>query len=65
MKGYIKAFLVGLLILPFTIHSAHVQRGYEAVGGEFLVPILFVIGYGLYVEFKPKKRKKPLCRATR
>lgn len=62
MIGYIKAIAFSLLTLPIVTHLAYAQRGYKAVGGEFLVPVLIITFYALYREFKPLELKNKLIK---
>lgn len=43
MNRYIIAIIAGLILTPWAAHAAYVQRGYFAVGGEYLLPVLFVV----------------------
>lgn len=36
-KLYTIAFIVGTVFTPLAIHSAYIQRGYFAIGGEYLI----------------------------
>ncbi|MDF2578380.1 MAG: hypothetical protein K0S74_1864 [Chlamydiales bacterium] len=49
---YIIALVLGLMILPFAIKAAFVERGYIAVGGEMLLPLLFVLIVAIKSEIK-------------
>lgn len=42
-RAYLIAIILGLALTPFTIHAAYVQRGYWAFGGEYLLPVLFML----------------------
>jgi hypothetical protein len=50
MKKYIFAFLLGLSIgiIPAAHSSAAAFRGYSAVGGEILLPVVVVVGWLLW-----------------
>lgn len=41
------AFAVGVALTPAMVSVAYSQRGYHAVGGEVLLPLLFVLAVGL------------------
>ncbi|MDF2889756.1 MAG: hypothetical protein K0R80_123 [Clostridia bacterium] len=49
---YIKAFVLGLLILPIAFKAASLERGYHAAGGELLIPFLFILIQALANEIK-------------
>ena len=41
---YVIAFGVGLMLTPMSIRAAYIQRGYFAVGGEWLVlPLVLMV----------------------
>lgn len=40
---YVFAFLGGLILVPNAMAAALVERGYTAVGGEVLLPVLTVL----------------------
>ena len=44
-KGiYIATWLIGFAIMPWAVKWATEERGYAAIGGEFLIPLgLFVL----------------------
>ncbi|AEE98049.1 hypothetical protein [Mahella australiensis] len=44
---YIVALGIGLVLMPFAIHSAYEARGYFAIGGEWLVLPLALLVTGL------------------
>lgn len=51
MLGFIAAIIVGLAvwITPKTIQMAKGMRGYEAIGGEFLIiPLAILIAFAVY-----------------
>lgn len=49
---YVFAFLGGLILVPNAIVAALVERGYTAVGGEVLIPVLVVLLVSCYDSFK-------------
>lgn len=49
---YIFAFICGLVLVPNAIAAALVERGYTAVGGEILVPVLAVLMVSAFDTFK-------------
>ncbi|MDF2591376.1 MAG: hypothetical protein K0S75_842 [Clostridia bacterium] len=49
---YLIVLLLGLLLTPYAVKAAYIQRGYFAVGGELFVPFLFVILLALGKEIK-------------
>lgn len=49
---YIFAFICGLILVPTASATALVDRGYTAVGGEVLIPVLFVLIVCVYDSFK-------------
>lgn len=49
---YVFAFLGGLILVPNAMATALVERGYTAVGGEVLIPVLFVLIVCAYDSFK-------------
>jgi hypothetical protein len=41
---YIATWLIGFAIMPWAVKWATEERGYAAIGGEFLIPLgLFVL----------------------
>lgn len=41
---YIATWLIGFAIMPWAVKLATEERGYAAIGGEFLIPLgLFVL----------------------
>lgn len=40
---YIAAATLGISLLPVASKAAYLQRGYQAYGGELLIPILFIL----------------------
>jgi len=42
MKAYLIAIILGLALTPFAAHAAYASRGYFGIGGEYLLPVLFV-----------------------
>lgn len=41
---YIVAFGVGLMLTPMSIRAAYIQRGYFAIGGEYLIiPFMLLV----------------------
>ncbi|WP_213997010.1 hypothetical protein [Tepidanaerobacter syntrophicus] len=41
---YIIAFTTGAILTPAAIHSAYIQRGYFAIGGEYLIiPFMLIM----------------------
>lgn len=42
-KAYLIAMALGVILTPVAIHAAYVQRGCFAFGGEYLLPVLFVL----------------------
>ncbi|WP_213996432.1 hypothetical protein [Tepidanaerobacter syntrophicus] len=43
-KLYTIAFIVGTVFTPLAIHSAYIQRGYFAIGGEYLIiPFMLIM----------------------
>lgn len=59
---YLISLLLGLLVAPYAIQEAYVQRGYFAIGGEVLIPFIFVLLTALYTEIttivEPQRHKK-------
>ena len=49
---YLIAFLLGLLVMPMAIKAALIERQYFAIGGEILIPFIFVALVALGTEFK-------------
>jgi ABC-type amino acid transport system permease subunit len=49
---YITVFVLGLLILPIAVKAASRERGYNAAGGELLIPFLFILIQALANEIK-------------
>ena len=39
---YIVVTILGILLTPLAVYIAYIQRGHWAVGGEYLLPLLFV-----------------------
>ena len=37
------SFVFGCLLIPFAAEAAHRERGYFAIGGEWLLPVLTVL----------------------
>lgn len=61
---YKVAALAGLTLTPFAVRAAYIQRGYFAVGGELLVPVLFVLMVVVGVELRGKDRKEGHKKST-
>lgn len=49
---YFIALGVGLMLTPMSIRAAYIQRGYFAIGGEYLVLPLALLVAGLINEVK-------------
>lgn len=43
MNRYTIAIILGMFLTPFAIHASYIQRGYWAFGGEYLLPVLFML----------------------
>lgn len=41
--AYIIAALAGFVLMPAAIEAAYKERGYFGIGGEYLLPLLFVL----------------------
>lgn len=41
--AYIIAALTGFILMPTAIEAAYKERGYFGIGGEYLLPLLFVL----------------------
>jgi hypothetical protein len=49
---YLIALVIGLLTTPFAMKAAYIQRGYFAIGGELLIPILFLSLASAWIELR-------------
>lgn len=58
------AALAGLLLTPFAVKAAYIQRGYFAIGGELLVPVLFVVVVAVGAELRGKDGKEGHKKST-
>lgn len=61
---YKVAALAGLILMPFAVRAAYIQRGYFAVGGELLIPVLFVVLVVVGAELRGKDGKERHKKST-
>ena len=58
-KGiYIATWLIGLGLMPVMVKAAAVERGYKAIGGEVLVPLVIFLVVALVKQIGEEARKE-------
>jgi len=56
-KGiYIATWVVGLGLMPVMVKAAAIERGYKAIGGEVLVPLVIFLVVALIKQISEEVR---------
>jgi len=56
-KGiYIATWLIGLGLMPTMVKAAAIERGYKAIGGEVLVPLVIFLVVALVKQVSEEVR---------
>lgn len=52
ISPYIIALILGIALMPAAAKAAYITRGYRAIGGEILIPLLIILILNIGNEIK-------------